>query len=153
MNPWLITWEPTGKRAEKTIRNRIAAILPNRTGEEQVKKILHLLTANYWASSGLSGSVYISEQVACARGRHTFKAIRHFFPVIECGSNPFLLARHVYNLAVSKDDRGYEEVRWEEPVFPAIDPNKDVHPQIEAARPLKRKRMLCLTRSNFLAAE
>src|SRR5947209_19915690 len=58
MNPWLITWVPLGESAEATVKNLIAAILPNQTAEREVKTIMHLLYANYNACPGPSDRPY-----------------------------------------------------------------------------------------------
>jgi hypothetical protein len=153
MNPWLITWEPMGEREERTIKNRIAAILPNRTGEGNVIRAMYLLYANYSACSGLSDYIYVSEQLRFARWQFPYKAVRYLFPEIHLGGNPFLYARPVRNLKIVEDEDGYQVVRWEEIIFPTIDTSKNVDEQVRAARPFKRRRMAYLTRTNTIVPD
>ena len=123
MNPWLVTWEAAGPRAEGTIKNRIAAILPKLLGMRQVGRILEFLYANYLAHSGSSDSVFVSEQMRYATARHPYKATHASppFMVLTCGANPHLRARQVFDLVVSETD-GVESVRWEEAVNPVLNP-------------------------------
>jgi hypothetical protein len=148
MNPWLVTWEAMGDRLEMTIKNKIAAILPNQTSEKEVEKILYLLDANYSACSRLSDRIYVSEQVRFAKREYPNKALRLSWRLISCGGNPFLLARQVFNLTVSEDE-GYQVLGWEETIYPQLAPDQDL---VEAQRPFKRKRMMYSTRTNKISA-
>ena len=149
MNPWLITWEPSGERIAKTITNRIAAILPNRTSDKQVEKTLYLLQANYAAYSGWPDSLYISEQVRFAKRHYAYKAVWNGFEEITCGGNPFLFARRVFNLQVSEQD-GYEVLIWQENIYPNIDSTKDPIDQIKANRPFQKKWMTFSAKTNSI---
>jgi hypothetical protein len=154
MNAWLIIWHPLSERIKQTIKSRIAAILPSRTGEDQIQKVLQLLYANYSACSGLSDDIYVSEQVRFAKRDYPAKAIRPGrFPILTCGGNPLLRARQVFNLSVSKDEEGYQVLRWEENVYPTLDPKKDILEQLDAALPFKRKRMMFAARRNIITRQ
>ncbi|MFL5340067.1 MAG: hypothetical protein ACJ8F7_07940 [Gemmataceae bacterium] len=153
MNPWLVTWEPMGAREAKLIRNRIAAILPNRTAERDIFRILELLYTNHSACSGLSEDVYVAEQVRFAKRTFPYKAQRHFFPEITCGHNPFLFARPVFDLKVEEDAEGFQALRWEQPIYPYGISVDNWDEEIKRRLPFKRKRMKYCTRTNTIVQE
>ena len=148
MSPWLITWDTSGEVIGSTIPNRIAAILPNRTGEETVEKIMHLLMANYAAHPGLSDRTYVSEQLRFARGNSPHRIQRSMFGTLYLFGNPGLKARRVHNVKVVKPSDAEEELHWDEVVHPAIDLAGDVDKQVRLATPFKRRKMKYRSESN-----
>jgi hypothetical protein len=117
VNPWLITWEAAGEKANG-IPNRIAAILHNRLPIREVVKVTRLLLANRDAYSPGASSIYVFEQVRFAQGKSPYTPIPSMFPEVSCGGNPSLYARHAFNLKVSEDEGGEQVMTWEEDIFP-----------------------------------
>jgi hypothetical protein len=153
MSPWLVTWKAMSERTERTIKNRIAAILPNRIGTKEIKRTLQLIYANYLACSGLSDRIYISDQLRYAKYDCPYKATHIIYPQITCGADPYLRARHAFDLTIEEDEDGYEVVRWEENVYPALDPKRETGEQIEEHLPFKRRRMMYSTRTNAITRQ
>jgi hypothetical protein len=149
MNPWLFRWHPMNPRIAKTIPNLIAAILPNRTGPAEVKKIMLLLHANYSARPGLSENVYLSEQVRFAKRDFPYKVMNWFFPVYSCGGDPILIAQQVFDLQVFNHESG-ETLQWEENVYPKIRDGDDPSEVLDAALSFKRKRLTYTTATNTI---
>jgi hypothetical protein len=147
LNPWLISWRASGERSERTIRNHIAAILPNKTSERDVERTMLLLYANYCACPGLSDELYLWEQIRFARRDYPYKVVQHPFDQMVCGGNPFLEARMVFNLTFSSDEEGNEKLTWEENIYPALKPGVDPVEHIDAARPFKRQQMTYSTQT------
>src|SRR5436190_12913773 len=104
MNPWLLTWHPLGRLAVNTVPNLIAAVLPNRTASKQVGNIMLLLQAGYYANAGLPERLYVSEQVRFSKRDYPYKVVKQDFEQYVCGGDPYLFARHVFNLKVSEED-------------------------------------------------
>ena len=151
-----MTWEPIGEKQAATIRNRIAAILPKQTSEREVIRTLYLLYANHLACSGLSDSLYVSEQLRFAKRDYPYKAQRPLFPEISCGGNPYLFARPVYNLRVEEDKEGFQVLRWEQPIYPYPPRGASVSDwsdEIQRRRPFKLRRMVFCAKNNMIAIE
>jgi hypothetical protein len=147
MNPWLVTWEPASNRAKNSVPNRIAAILPNQTSAEDVKRVLYLLLANYHACSGLSNSVYVSEQIRFAKREYPYKAVDLGFDRISCGGNPSLHARRVYDLKLMEQE-GHQILQWEEPIYPILNQSEDPYEQAKKKRPFPRRMLRYYSRDN-----
>jgi hypothetical protein len=150
LNPWLITWCPSGPAAETTVRNKIAAILHNQTSASDVEQIMRLLYANHCAEGQ---QLYLSEQVRYARRDYHYTPVRGPTNVISYGGNPFLMARIVHNLVVAEED-GFDVVRWEEDRYlsPPAGAEVDMEEFIRQ-HPPTRRRMVYFTQTNDLRPE
>jgi hypothetical protein len=150
INPWLITWHPSGAAEEARVRNKVAAILHNRTSRADVEQIMRLLYANHYAEGV---QVYLSEQVRYARRDYQAKPVRNPINVFTYGNNPFLQARLVHNLVVVQE-AGFDVMRWEEDVY--RNPPAGAEVEIEEfirQHPPTRRRMVYITQSNEMRRE
>jgi hypothetical protein len=107
MKAWLITWDWSGPHA--ALEDRIAAILSPRLSERHVGEIVEFLFN--------SRALDVTELALYAKHPRDspYRAEWHN-GFCHCGHNPFLVARRVDDLVVSRDDKtGLETIRWVEP--------------------------------------
>jgi hypothetical protein len=108
MKAWLITWEWMADSA--AVADEVAAILNPRWSGARVAGIVEFLYAKCTATA--------SELAAYAGrpARNPYRANQDFNCHITCGHHPWLHARLVDDLAVSRDpETGIETIAWTEP--------------------------------------
>jgi hypothetical protein len=118
MVAWLITWEWCGDHAK--VKNQIAAILNYRLPGKKVKEIIELIYVNTYYS--------FRERLAYAKNKKdnpypaTFDKINgiSWTGSITCGHNPYIYARIVDDLKVTKDKNEQESLSWKERQRPKI---------------------------------
>jgi hypothetical protein len=109
VSAWVVTWEKFGRHVKKPCE--IAAILNPRIGHQRVKELVELLYVNQVFT--------LSEKIGYSMNKRfnpypaeygSTKGIR-WTGIITCGHNPFLEAKLVKNLIVSKKGNR-EHISW-----------------------------------------
>ena len=111
---WLVTWEWAGDHAR--VDEPIAAILSPRFSEERVGAIVEVIYGTH--------SLTVTElaMYASKRDDNPYRAQWHQGHC-QCGHNPWLFARKVDNVRVSRDEAtGLETIRWVEKMTYSRDP-------------------------------
>ncbi len=105
ISAWLVTWEWIGNHAKR--KDKIAAVLNWRLTRERVAEIIEMIYANEYYT--------LEERVAFAKDRklNPYQA-QYAAGRISCGHNPFLEARLVDNVYVTKDFEGCEQLMWQD---------------------------------------
>ncbi len=109
---WLVTWAWIGDHAKR--ENEIVTVLSRRLSPERVSEILEILYGNEYYN--------LEERVSFAKNRKSNPYPAQYDDIggipwrdrILCGHNPFLVARLVDNLYVTRDADGREYLKWEE---------------------------------------
>jgi hypothetical protein len=112
MKAWLVTWESAGTRIK--IKNSVAAILSSRTSPERVCEIIEVLYVNH--------NFTLAERIAYSNNKKFNPYPAYFDRIngipylgrVHCGHNPYLFARKVDKLKVTKDENGNEVLTWKE---------------------------------------
>jgi hypothetical protein len=140
MNAWVITWECASERQGSKIKNHIASILPEHTNEEVVKCVMHLLYANHCACGPHSEHIHSAEQVRFAAGEFPYRPTQDGRGGFTCGHNPYLRARRVQDLTVTRDPDDHDVLTWVEVRIP-IPPHgvEDPGKYIDDRRPFPRR--------------
>jgi hypothetical protein len=115
---WLIRWERIGEHVNLP-EPEIAAILSPRISGERIRELVELMYMN--------ACFTLSE-----RARYALRKKENPYParfgsldgvpwtgMVECGHNPYLLARLAY-LTVELDKHGHEAATWEDCAVPKV---------------------------------
>lgn len=155
---WLITWECVGTYAEIAIRNKVAAVLPIRSAEEFVERVMKLLYFNQQTAG--KERLYLETQLQGLREMGGLKKNRkrimksRFGTMSFASSNPWLKARVAFNYKIETIRSKTEEfsiAKWEEEIEPAISGLSDK--EIEAKLPLKKRKMQYNTKRNVIEVD
>jgi hypothetical protein len=108
---WLVTWEWVGDHAAHN--PKIAAVLDSRIGAERVRELIEFLYL-VTNSSSREKLEWASRKYNPYPAKFMDRNGVPWHRAIHCGDNPFLLARHASNVAVSLDASGNEQVTCDE---------------------------------------
>ncbi len=114
MKAWLVTWDWVSDSA--VVADKIAAIYPPRWSDSKASEHVELLYALHTST--------VEELAAYAKKptANPYRAKKDG-PFITCGDHPFLVARHVADLKITRDENGLETVSWKEPDRCRVDPD------------------------------
>jgi hypothetical protein len=152
---WLITWECEGENAQKSIRNKIAAVLPIRSAGDFVERVMKLLYFNQHAQG--KQRLYLETQLQGLTEMGGIKKNRMRIMTSLFGtksfssSNPWLKARVAFNYKVEIKRTKTEEyciAKWEEEI--EFSTSRLSQEEIEAKLPLKRREMQYNTKRNVI---
>jgi len=109
---WLVTWDWIGEHVKR--EDKIVTVMSRRLSPERVSEILEMIYGNEYYT--------LEERVSFAKSRKLNPYPAYYDDIggipwtgrILCGHNPFLVARLVDNLYVTRDAEGIEHLTWEE---------------------------------------
>ena len=151
----LITWQCEGSNAEKVIQNKIAAVLPIRSADDFVERVMKLIYFNQHTQG--KQRLYLETQLQGLKELGGIKRNRMRVNTSRFGiksyssSNPWLKAREAFNYKVivkQSKTAPYCIASWEELIEPSTLGLSDL--EIQKLLPLKKRKMQYDTRTNLI---